>query len=135
MKVGSEQCVPMSSGSLRSGDEYITPTLEAARIMGLTCPYFVVGGVPTRFKLKTQIWTCWLQDKQSKKSWQVCIPVGCLPPACCPYPVVSAGGGGGVCPGGCLPGGVSAQGVSVHGWCVSQHAMGQTPPTYEQNHR
>ena len=47
--------VPMSSGSLRSGDEYITPTLEAARIMGLTCPYFVVGGVPTRFKLKTQI--------------------------------------------------------------------------------
>ena len=24
-----------------------------------------------------------------------CIPVGCVPPACCPYPVVSVGGGGG----------------------------------------
>ena len=48
-------------------------------------------------------------------SEQVCFPVGCVPPACCPYPVVSGGG--------CLGG-------------VSQHAMGQTPPPpREQNDR
>ena len=52
-------------------------------------------------------------------------PVGSVPPACLPYPVVPGGGGVvsaprvDVCPegGGCLPGGrkVSAQGVSAHG--------------------
>ena len=61
---------------------------------------------------------------------QDCIPVGCVPPACCPYlPACTAlcwGGGEGGClvpgvsgPGGCLP--------LVWGG-VSQYAMGQTPP-------
>ena len=38
---------------------------------------------------------------------QVCIPVGCLPPACWPYPVVSEGGGV-FAEGVCLPRRVSA---------------------------
>ena len=36
-----------------------------------------------------------------------------------------------VCPGGVCPGGLSAQGVSAR-VCVSQHAMGQTPPVGTQ---
>ena len=41
-------------------------------------------------------------------SIQVCIPVGCIPPTCCPYlPACTAGGGGGSAPG------VSASGVGV----------------------
>ena len=35
-------------------------------------------------------------------------------------------GGGGVCPGGCLPGEVVCPGG------VSQHAMGQTPPSVDR---
>ena len=44
---------------------------------------------------------------------------------------VSVRGGsaqGGCLSGGCLPRRVSAQGVSAWGVCVSQYAMGQTPP-------
>ena len=74
---------------------------------------------------------------------QVCIPVGCVPPACCPYPLVfgwgvSAQGGvsarrGGCLPSGCLPRGPGGGGGVCLGG-VFQHTMGQTPPC-EQNHR
>ena len=53
---------------------------------------------------------------------QVCIAVGCVPPACCPY--LSA----------CSAWGVSASGAGgaclwcLGGVCASQHALGQTPP-------
>ena len=84
---------------------------------------------------------------------QVCIPVGCVTPACCPYlPACTA-------PWGCLlPGDVCSQGVSalgvvdlgraVHcpggsalggvcwgGYCVSQHALKQTPPVNRMTDR
>ena len=79
---------------------------------------------------------------------QVCIPLGCIPPTCCPYlPACTAWGcllPWGVCfPGGVsaswgaglLPKGVSASqegclfpGVSALDGCVSQHALRQTSP-------
>ena len=50
---------------------------------------------------------------------QVCIPVGCIPPACCPY-----------IPRGCLLLGVGCLlwGVSAPAGGVSQHVLRQTPP-------
>ena len=43
---------------------------------------------------------------------QECIPMGCVLPACWPYPSMH-------CAGGCLPGEVSAYGVSAQGgWCL-----------------
>ena len=76
--------------------------------------------------------------------WQVCIPVGCGPPACCPYlPACTVPGGRGSAPGGCLLqgvcswGGVCSQGCLLLGGLllggVSQHAMQQTPSPREQN--
>ena len=54
---------------------------------------------------------------------QVCLPVGCVPPTCFPYPVVSEGG---VCLGDvCRRGVCLGQGVCPGG--VSQHAMGKRP--------
>ena len=45
---------------------------------------------------------------------QDCIPVGCVPPACCPYLLGGVSG-----PGGCLvPGAVSGLGVSGPGGCL-----------------
>ena len=51
--------------------------------------------------------------KKQQKLIQECIPVGCLPPVCWPYPSIHCARGGGlslvlghVCPGGCLPRGV-----------------------------
>ena len=96
----------------------------------------------------------WISELFSK---QECIPVGCAPPACWPYPSMHWAGGcvsqhalgrgyllegvpawvvwGCTCPEGwctCLgvylPGGVPAWGVYLPSWCLSQHAMGQTPP-------
>ena len=48
---------------------------------------------------------------------QVCIPVGCVPPTCCPYlPACTMVG---VCSWGCLlPGGVYFQEVSADGGCL-----------------
>ena len=70
---------------------------------------------------------------------QVCIPVGCVPPACCPYlPACTAQGWcllqgglhhGGAAPGGSLPLREPASGGSACSWGgVSQHALRQTPP-------
>ena len=75
----------------------------------------------------------------NRKKKQVCIPVGCVPPACCPYlpactvqgnvcfPGVSASQGECLLPKGgvCFP-----RGVSAPRGCVSQHALGQTPPPH-----
>ena len=56
---------------------------------------------------------------------QVCIPVGCVLPACCPYlPACTALGG--VCSRGGLP--LVLGGVCPGREGISQHAMGQTPP-------
>ena len=55
---------------------------------------------------------------------QECIPVGCLPPACCPYLPACTAPEGGTCPRGYLqglylPGGVPAQGgCTILGRCV-----------------
>ena len=73
-----------------------------------------------------------IKEQVKKIKEQDCIPVGCAPPACCPYlPACTAWG---VCSQGGLPlvwGGVP---VSGPGGClplvrggVSQHAMGQNP--------
>ena len=72
--------------------------------------------------------------KPEKIMEQDCIPVRCVPPACCPFLPACTGPGGAwfrvvSAPGG---GGVPASGPG--GMCVSQHAMGQTPPC-EQNYR
>ena len=60
-----------------------------------------------------QMWLCFYLE-------QVCIPVGCVPRAYCPYPIVSGGW--------CLPKGVSAQrccltgvgGVCLGGFCLGE---------------
>ena len=54
---------------------------------------------------------------------QVCIPVGCVPPTCCPYlPACTAQGG--VCSG---VGTVCSQGGICFVGCI-QHTLRQTPP-------
>ena len=72
-------------------------------------------------------------------SKQESIPVGCVP--CVPPSAVTVGGGGMYMPWGVpIQGGVPAQGVCtcrgvyLPRLCVSQHALGQTPPC-EKNHR
>ena len=100
-----------------------------------------------------------LVDTGLQRRWwsfllQVCIPVGCVPPACCPYlPAytahrVSAPGGGGVCSRGwgvcsrgdvCSRGrvcswGVCSQGVSAPVGCIRACTeAGTIPPPCEQN--
>ena len=49
---------------------------------------------------------------------QECIPVGCVPPACWPYPRMHCAGGGGLCQGG----------VSAQGGCVSVFPGVADPP-------
>ena len=83
-----------------------------------------------------------MADLRDALDTQVCIPVGCVPPACWPYlPACTAKGVSALR--GCLlwgvsaPGGVSAPaGCICSGGClllVSQHALRQTPPPREQN--
>ena len=80
-----------------------------------------------------------LVDTGLQRRWwsfllQVCIPVGCVPPACCPYlPAytahrVSAPGGGGVCSRGwgCLLPGVG--GVCSRGWGCLLPGSGVSAP-------
>ena len=66
-------------------------------------------------KIKKYTWS-W----QSKfKLQQECIPVGCVPPACCQYlSACTAPGGGSTCPGGYLLG-WGLGGVPVWGGCTS----------------
>ena len=66
---------------------------------------------------------------------QVCIPVGCVPPACRLYPVVSEGGGlprgclpGGFCLGACKPRGVCPWGDLPRGVYPSMQWGRQPPP-------
>ena len=58
---------------------------------------------------------------------QECIPVGCVPPACCPYlPACTAPGGvparGCTCPGGYLPGGCTCLGGTCPGTPLEQNS-------------
>ena len=74
---------------------------------------------------------------------QECIPVGCVPPACWPYPsmhwaVVGCLPGGGLCPGDVWSGGCMLRGVGVYprGGCLSgggclPRGVLQTPPRTE----
>ena len=68
-------------------------------------------------KTSRRCFTCWLVDLK-----QECIPVGCVPPACWPYPIVSHGGwirGG-------LHRGVSSPPWSCDLWCM----LGSQPPPW-----
>ena len=79
-----------------------------------------------RWLLLVSIWTYFNLDlfpfRTAMISKEESIPVGCVPPTCWPYPVVSWWGclpGGDVClwfQERCLPKGVFAQGVSAKGW-------------------
>ena len=76
------------------------------------------------------VWFEYCPCKQ--KHQQVCIPVGCVPPACWLFPVVSRGVSGsskGGCPEGIY---VSRMGC-VQGAGVSLHAMGQTSPLWTES--
>ena len=106
-------------------------------LLGRNTVYFITRGYQLDTALSFSSWQLNFHLNfydlfcKSADQKQVCIPVGCIPPACCPFPVVSGGGGavclGGVCLGGCLPGGVCP------GRCVFQYAIGQTPIHCEQN--
>ena len=87
------------------------------------------------------IWDPCCSRNSKKMEGHVCIPVVCVPLACCPYLSactaqggVSAPAGGGAVsgPGGCLVQGVCLLGGVCSGG-VSQHALRQTPPPREQN--
>ena len=75
------------------------------------------------------------EDKHECTGKQECIPVGCVPPACLPYPSMHWAGGcisactgqGGVCPWGVCPG-VSAQmsvclGMSAQEGCLPRRVV------------
>ena len=71
---------------------------------------------------------------------QDCIPVGCIPPACWPYPPACTVQGECLAPGGSAPGGYLVPGEGgawswVGVWCwgvVSKHALRQTPPPWTE---
>ena len=93
-----------------------------------------------RVPLATSSVTMSIRLLEAIMSWsrkqEECIPVGCVPPACWPYPVVLGKGGvypGGVCLEGCLPGRCLPRwGVCLGGVCrgggVCPKEYRNTPP-------